>query len=492
VNQLGLRPFRRRGAFVLAAAVILVGVIAAAAVILTGRTGNVSHPDVSFHPAPVRHRAQRVFSWPIYGFTRDRTRDFDAADHLRPPFRTAWARHGHTLLEYPPVLRGRTLFELNNSADLTAIDTRTGRARWKRDLGALAASSPALHDRRVYVTLLRGHRHTGRVVALSQRRGRVLWSRRLPSRSESSPFVRHHIVYFGTESGTVYALNARNGRTRWTYHAAGAVKGGLACAGGRVYFGDYAGRVYALRARDGHRVWAVGTHGAGFGFTSGQFYSTPAVAFGRVYLGNTDHHVYSFSAATGKLAWARETGGYVYSSPAVADVTHLGPTVYIGSYDGNLYALNARSGDVRWRYHARGPISGAPTIVDGIVYFSTLHAHTTLGLSLRRGHRRYRRHVGAYNPVIAGRHAIYLVGAESLYKLVPERGGLVHSIIAALQRPRRRGRASGHRRHTVRSGGSRHTARHRRRHAAHRRGARRSRHHRRRSRAPRRTRRRRR
>ena len=48
------------------------------------------------------------------------------------------------------------------------------------------------------------------------------------------------------------------------------------------------------------------------------FYSTPAVYDGRVYLGNTDGGVYAYKTADGNLAWRRPTGGYVYSSPAVA------------------------------------------------------------------------------------------------------------------------------------------------------------------------------
>jgi outer membrane protein assembly factor BamB len=74
----------------------------------------------------------------------------------------------------------------------------------------------------------------------------------------------------------------------------------------------------------------VSTNGARFGFGSGSFYATPAVAYGRVYMGNTDHRVYSFAQRSGELAWATETGAYVYSSTAVADVTGLGPTVHAG------------------------------------------------------------------------------------------------------------------------------------------------------------------
>jgi outer membrane protein assembly factor BamB len=243
----------------------------------------------------------------------------------------------------------------------------------------------------------------------------------IPPGSESSPLVWSQTLYFGDQDGTVRAIRASTGRLLWSYHAQGAVKGGVSWANGIVYFADYDGRAYAVRANDGHQVWAVTTDGADLGFGSGNFYSTPAVAFGRVYIGNTDGRVYSFAASTGQLAWATATGAYVYSSPAVANIPGLGPTVYIGSYDGNLYAFNAQSGAVRWTHNAGGRISGAPTIVGNVVYYSNLAAKTTTGLNVRTGRQVFSFPAGSFNPIIADPTAIYLTGYSSLYQLIPRR-----------------------------------------------------------------------
>src|SRR5581483_5258062 len=171
----------------------------------------------------------------------------------------------------------------------------------------------------------------------------------------------------------------------------------------------------------GHQVWAVSTNGAQLGFGSGNFYSTPAIAFGRVYMGNTDGRVYSFAAHSGQLAWATSTGAYVYSSPAVADIPGVGPTVYIGSYDGTFYAFNARSGAVRWTHAAGGRISGSPTIIGDVVYYSNLGDKTTTGLDVRSGQKVFGFPEGAFNPVIADQKAIYLTGYANLFELFPAR-----------------------------------------------------------------------
>ena len=176
---------------------------------------------------------------------------------------------------------------------------------------------------------------------------------------------------------------------KWTYGASGAIK----ASPGAVRQHALLRRLLRPHVRASGRApgkerWSSGTSGGTFGLASGNFYSTPAVDFGRVYAGNTDSKVYSFSASSGELAWSKSTGGYVYSSPAVANVEgSAGPSVYIGSYDGNLYALDARTGAMRWTASAGGRISGGPTVVGRIVYFADLDSNATYGVGARTGRR---------------------------------------------------------------------------------------------------------
>jgi outer membrane protein assembly factor BamB len=179
----------------------------------------------------------------------------------------------------------------------------------------------------------------------------------------------------------------------------------------------------------------VTTSGSQFGFGSGNFYATPAVAFGRVYMGNTDGFVYSFAAGSGQVAWSTGTGAYVYASASVADIPGLGPTVFVGSYDGRFYAFNAQSGSIRWSHPSGGRISGSSTVVNGVVYYSVLGTRTTIGLNARTGRRVFSFPDGAFTPVVADPGAIYLSGYDKIYQLAPR----------ARTKPRQA--ASGHRRH---------------------------------------------
>jgi outer membrane protein assembly factor BamB len=177
--------------------------------------------------------------------------------------------------------------------------------------------------------------------------------------------------------------------------------------------------VYAIRASDGSRVWRSSTSGRQFGLGSGNFYSTPAVAYGRVYIGNTDGRVYSFSAGSGRLAWSKSTGDFVYASPAVAQVPGGRPLVYAGSYNGRFYALDARTGAVRWSRGGNGRISGGATVIGDIVYYADLGNRRTIGLGARTGRKVFEHERGSYNPVVSDGETIYLTGYHALYALQP-------------------------------------------------------------------------
>ncbi|MDX6719077.1 MAG: hypothetical protein QOJ63_1331 [Solirubrobacteraceae bacterium] len=465
----------------LALGVVVVALVAAPLVL--GRQGDVSNPGVAFvqtaerPPATAgrvgaRHPADDRFEWPVYGFTKARTHHLPLRVTPRPPYHQAWAYRGKVLLEFAPVLCARKVFVMKNNAALYALSRRTGKPRWKRKLGELAATSPACSHGVVYAVVLQRTRSSrgGRVVAVTAKSGRTLWSRKLPSRAESSPLLDRGRLYFGSEDGTVYALRAKDGRIRWTYKASGAVKGAIALDGGELYFGDYGGRVHAIRRSDGSKVWTVSPSRRLLGVGEGNFYSSAAVSYGRVYIGSTNGEVYSFASADGRLAWRKHTGNYVYASPAVGQVGGGPATVYIGSYDGHFYALDARSGRPRWVRWLGTKISGAATIVGDLVFVSDLGKRTTWALGAQTGATAWKTRRGGFNPVISDGRRIYFAGFSSLFALDhvgrPFDRGAAHAKPPRAASPRRgasargvaarRARARATRRTRRRAAGARH------------------------------------
>jgi outer membrane protein assembly factor BamB len=398
-------------------------VIAAVAYVALKRPGDKS----CVAPCTITSEAPQPVSgltdWPLYGLNPERTRYLDAPA-VKPPYSIRWRFKGNKLLEYSPILVGNQLFGINNNGMAFSVKTRTGKARWKRQLASLNASAPAYSDRMVYFSNL----EPGQVVALAASDGHVVWKHPLPGRTESSPLVVGNKVIVGCECNTVFALDKATGKMLWERHVNGAVKAAPSYSDGVIYVGDYSGELNAVRVKDGSLKWQAGSQGSSFG-RSGRFYATPTVAFGRIYVGNVDGRMYSFDQQTGRLLWSQSTGNYVYAAAVAARTPDTQPTIYFGSYDGAFYALDARTGDERWSAPDLGAISGAASLIGDTVYVADLETTSTYGFDVRNGHKVFEYQDGAYNPVISNGKELFLTGYKTLYSLRPTTGKAVNGIV---------------------------------------------------------------
>jgi outer membrane protein assembly factor BamB len=409
------KAHRRASIAAILAAVLLVAGGALLAYELLKRPADIHNSSVPFQAQKPPKPKRKTVNWPYYGLNRARTRYLPARG-IKPPFRKLWRYTGRPLLEFPPIYVAGRLYFVDNSGWARALDADTGKLIWKRRIGRLNASSPAYARHRLYiVNLVPGH-----IVKLNAGNGKIVWKRPLPGRAESSPVVVGRTVYFGCENGELFALATANGNLRWSTPLGGAIKAAPAYSHGTLYVGDYGGYMNAVDAKTGELDWQSGSLGPGFG-RSGEFYSTPAVAFGRVYAGNNDDRVYSFDRHDGTVAWSYSTGGYAYSGPAVATTKHSPPTVYIGSFDGNIYALNARDGSVRWSEPAGGQVVGSLSAVGEIVYAAEFSGETTSGYMMHSGRKVFTYPRGTYTPIISDGRRLYLTGYSSITALVPYR-----------------------------------------------------------------------
>ena len=366
-------------------------------------------------PIPAVPRELRSVQWPMYGFDPQRTRS--VGSDVRPPFKQLWVAGGDTLLEFPPAIAYGRLFLANNGGLLFAVGAANGRRAWVFRSHRCVAATPAVDRGTVFEAFLNrppcnaspSPKLDGEVIAVSTGVGEVRWRRRIGP-TETSPLLANGLVYVGDWFGNVYALSEETGEVRWRSHVSGPVKGGVALSGNRIFVGAYDSHVYALDARTGKQLWEASAQPR-VGQT-GNFYSTPAVAYGRVYIGSTDGKVYSFGATSGKLRWSHSTGGYVYGSPAV-----WRSRVLIGSYSKKFLALDAATGDVIWTFEANGPILGSATVVGDVVYFATLVGRT-YALDARTGRQLWSFPDGKYSPVVADAKRLYLVGYAKIYGLV--------------------------------------------------------------------------
>ena len=405
-------------AVVIAATLALAITVVAAPFALLKRPGDVSNPDAAFarkegagkekDPKP-----KKTINWTRYGYDVGRSKFLDSPK-VRPPFRKVWKYTGGELIEFPPIVVDNRLYFIDNDGLYTALDARTGKVVWKKQLASLNASSPAYFKGVLYSVSL----SPGQALAVRARDGKVLWRKPLDGRAESSPLVMGGRMYFGNETGELLALDIKDGSTVWETGLGGSVKAAPAFAEGNLYVGDYGGNMNAVRAKDGKLIWQTPDLGLGIA-GSGRIYSTAAVAFGRVYAGDVDNRVYSYDADTGEIAWTFSAGDYVYSGVAAADTKGTGPTVYFGSHDRNVYAVDAKTGKVKWAESAGGQISGPATVVGDVVYVSTFSGNSTIGLDLGTGRRVFSFDDGEYGPVVSDGQTLYLTGGVTVVAFQP-------------------------------------------------------------------------
>ena len=189
-----------------------------------------------------------------------------------------------------PAVEGSTVVVPYKSGELLAFDTQTGKPKWGDALtrtgryssvGAIndIAGRPAIYGGAVYAVS-----HSGRLAAIDLKTGRRIWAKNVAS--TQTPWVAGESVFVVSSNAEVVALNRADGKIVWVKKLPlwedpedkeeRIVYSGPVLAGGRLLVVSSTGNLVALQPQTG----AVANQtGAGSGF-----YVPPVVASGNVYL----------------------------------------------------------------------------------------------------------------------------------------------------------------------------------------------------------------
>lgn len=358
--------------------------------------------------------------WPLFGRVPQRTHYLPAEEKaLDPPLKEDWSVNTHALIEFPPAVHDGVAYVINKYGNGKAVRLSDRKVLWELNIRPSDkgkpnfVTAPVYFEGRIYGAFLTGHLAAG-----DAETGKKDWVRKFDAHLESSPLAVDGKLYLGTDTTNLLALDAASGKTLWTYNAPGAIKASPSYDDGNVFFADYQSSMFALDADSGKLVWSSNTTKVP-PYGRGGFFSSPAVAFGNVYAARDDGTVYAFDEKTGKVKWHFETGGYVYGSPAVAQVPGTPPTVYIGAENGRFFALDARTGQVRWQKSIGGPIPGTATVIGHTVYTSSFKTQETSGFDVRTHERTFHLKEAGYTPMVSDGKRLYLIGYYDLIGLEP-------------------------------------------------------------------------
>ena len=123
-----------------------------------------------------------------------------------------------------------------------------------------------------------------------------------------------------------------------------------------LFFGNQDGLLEAVNTVNGKRAWKFQT--------GGPVFSSPAMSDDQtsVIFGSSDSYIYKLNLR-GKLVWKIKTGAAVLGSPLV----HSG-VVYIGGSD-SLRAINVATGQTIFSIKVEGPVTSKPVIEENCLVF---------------------------------------------------------------------------------------------------------------------------
>ena len=215
--------------------------------------------------------------------------------------------------------------------------------------------------------------------ALDARTGRQQWRVRLDNLDVTPPIAGGDAVYVGGSSGTA-AYEGATGHLRWhSGYVSQSSPLGANVVGS------------SLVTSDGHSIVAVDKTGDELWRNQDADYGCPVTAdVTGAYARASDGEVHALDLGNGHQRWT------VAAEPGFcAPVLPAGGAVYVGDTDGTIRALDAGSGEQRWSVVTEVKMPVPQGMSNGSLFVKPLGANpvnggTVLGLDVRDGHELFR------------------------------------------------------------------------------------------------------
>jgi outer membrane protein assembly factor BamB len=254
-------------------------------------------------------------------------------------------------LTTPPVASASTVFVLDASQTVHAVDIETGRKVWTKRLTGLTrrdkiGSGGGLAVAGDKLIVASGF---GYVKALSTAAGDELWMKEMGAPMTGAPTIRDGRIFVASNNNEVFALDLETGQTQWSDQAiseTARVLGSPSPAAVEEFvIAPYSsGEVIAYLASNGRRLWTDAISQAGR-FTPiseiNDIGSRPVLTGGLVFAASQSGSVVAIDGRSGQRVWTKPIGSA--QAPAL-----VGATMFIAGNDGRVAALDAPTGEAYW------------------------------------------------------------------------------------------------------------------------------------------------
>jgi outer membrane protein assembly factor BamB len=230
------------------------------------------------------------------------------------------------------------LFAQTNLANFYVFEAESGRLLWTAHLGRVTSQSfPAsVNSQAVFVT------NSNHLYALDRRSGRQVWMKELSDLPTSPTACNEDRVVVGLQSGKVAGYNAKTGAPDWFLSANGKVSSRPQLTERVLAVGSQDGKVNVSQSERYNQLYRFGTSGKVVAPLGGYDVRTLLVP-------STDHVLYAIDLFTGEERWTHASGAPIEQEVLVAD-----KDVYVVNTEGQLSALDAETGSPRWTISTLG------------------------------------------------------------------------------------------------------------------------------------------
>lgn len=291
--------------------------------------------------------------WPqVGGYPNHSMQNLALGHELQPVWRARIGKGGNDdipLMAQPIVVNGMVV-TLDSSAYVRAFDVKDGSRVWEQGAGFKKDDDPVLTggiaygDQKIFMT--NGYNE---VYAMDYKTGKLLWQRNLPGPSQVAPTILDGRVYVLTIDNSLLAFATHDGAPLWEYSAVSegtGVVGSAAPAANRevVVAAFSSGEVTALRVENGSSAWTenldtIGRFG-GIGSIA-DIKAAPVIDKGLLVAMNYSGRMAAMDLRSGRRIWQRDIGGE--NMPWIA-----GESIFVVSSENTLIAMNRKTGLIYW------------------------------------------------------------------------------------------------------------------------------------------------
>jgi outer membrane protein assembly factor BamB len=303
-------------------------------------------------------------------------------------------------------VRGRDAVVTIGGNRVVALDTATGRERWRTDVTRVTHYEPALDARTVLVSA------DDRVIALERASGAPRWEAAVGEHAGGAVLTRvgpEPIALVTTERGFVATLDGRTGQARWSVQLPGDIwafpAAEASAAVGAVLWAETVNRLRVFDLATGAVRWESAVEAGA---------SAPVIADGVVVLGEGNGN---FAARI--VARDLVSGIERWSVPAPASF-ESGVTpgaargdVVVSDHFGTITLVDARAGKTKWQTAIHEPILEAHVVLGAHAVVITTYGGNVVVLDRDSGRVLRRVDPGGF-PVGVGTNADRLIFAVRL------------------------------------------------------------------------------